>query len=243
MNSDKIKKQNDSIYNSLVSKGVTFERIVISDDDTEERKVELLQEENAKLKELAKSHKPPPQPKKEKVPQPAPKPKEQKKDEDEEEEENHTEKKKQYSTITNTESIKRHFFNGELEEFNNEIKQHPFHYYTANYKYNSDKDGAMEFSATNLLRNFVKNMDNFRKYFIIVFRCYKVGSNYEYESSWIVNTNDNLNEVLEDFYEEFEFVKVNENIENFLKDMEKKMTTDDYPVINNRTLIGEFYVH
>lgn len=245
MNSDKIKKQNDGIYNSLVLKGVNFERVVINDDDTEEKKVELFQEENARLKELAKSHKPPPQQKKEKVQQHATKPKEQKekKKEEDNDEENNNEKKKEYSTITNTENIKRHFFNRELEEFNNEIKKHQFHYYTVNYKYNSDKDGAPDFSAINLLKNFVKNMDDFRKYFIVVFRCYKVDSNYEYESSWIVNTNDNLNEILGDFYEEFEFLKVNEDIKNFLKEMEKKMTTDDYPVINERTLIGEFYVH
>lgn len=245
MNSDKIKKQNDGIYNSLVLKGVNFERVVINDDDTEEKKVELFQEENARLKELAKSHKPPPQQKKEKIQQHATKPKEQKekKKEEDNDEENNNEKKKEYSTITNTENIKRHFFNRELEEFNNEIKKHQFHFYTVNYKYNSDKNGSPEFSAINLLRNFVKNMDDFRKYFIVVFRCYKVDSNYEYESSWIVNTNDNLNEILGDFYEEFEFLKVIEDIENFLKEMEKKMTTDDYPVINERTLIGEFYVH
>lgn len=59
-------KQNDAIYQSLVSKGIQFERIVISEGIDEDAHFKLLQEENTKLKELSKANKPISVPKEEK---------------------------------------------------------------------------------------------------------------------------------------------------------------------------------
>lgn len=70
------------------------------------------------------------------------------------------------------EDIKRAFFNKEYDTFETLIKQHPLRYYRASYNYASDKDGAPEFVAKNLVKGFVRNLDDFRKYFITGFRCF-----------------------------------------------------------------------
>ena len=191
-----------------------------------------------------KINKPAPQPKKEKQPVQQAKPKEKKPKDDEEEEEDYVEKVKKFTIIVNMEDIKRHFFMNEIPEFNEEVRKHGLHFYEGNYKYNSDKDGAPEFSASNLLKGIVKQLDNSRKYLMTVFRCYKVGENYEYKSLWIVNTNDDFKEVIGDLHDDFEFTTIEDgNINNFLIDMNKKMIGDEYPVIDDKTLIGEVYVH
>jgi hypothetical protein len=246
MNSEKLLKQNDAIYNSLVSRGITFDRVVIKDDDGEEEKITLLTNENAQLKELVKANKPPPQPKKEKQPQivQQKKIKETNKDDETDDVDEYVEKVKSYSIIVNMENIKRFFFMNEIENFKEEIKMHNLEYYEANYRYNSDKDGAPEFSANNLLKGFGKKLENVRKYFMISFRCFKIGSNYKYKSLWIVNTTDNIRDVIGDFYDDFDFVKIpNNEINNFLINIEKKMITDESPLIDGELLINEVYIH
>ena len=71
---------------------------------------------------------------------------------------------------------------------------------------------------------------------MICFRCHKVGSNYEYKSKWIVNTNEPVINVIGSLYDDFEFKEVSEDFENFVKSMEK---LDE----NTEGLIGEAYVH
>jgi hypothetical protein len=99
-----LQKQNDSIYTSLVAKNIQFDRIVISDGTDEQEQLRLLNEENAKLKEVVKTNKPPPQPKEVKpiVPKQEAKPAESKpkeKKEDDEEEETYDEPVKKFDTI------------------------------------------------------------------------------------------------------------------------------------------------
>ena len=239
MNSDKLLQQNNSIYSSLEARGIAFDRTNIDEIDNEDDKVKLLIEENNRLKEVVKANKPPPQPKKEKQIQ---QPKQEKKDENDEDEENKV--KRKFSMIENMEDIKRSFFNNELNEFRNLIKDIPFKYYTANYKYNSDNDGVPEFVAKNLVKGFIKKFDKIGGYFMICFRCYKKDGNYEYESLWIVNTDNDMRDILNDFVDDFDFSLVTEdNIEGFLLNIEKKNTLDEPYEIDGKTLIEEGYVH
>ena len=62
-------KQNEMIYNSLLAKNITieFKKIGCVDGISEEEYLELLNNENSKLKELVKLHKPVQQPKEIKV--------------------------------------------------------------------------------------------------------------------------------------------------------------------------------
>jgi len=236
-----LQKQNESIYSSLVSRNILFERTIIPEEISEEEHINLLNEENNKLKECVKNNKPPPQPKKEKQKQeeqPQKKKKEVK--EDEEEEENYEEPIQKFDTITNMEELKRAFFNNDYEIFESQLKNNQFKYYKANYKYNSDKDGAPEFLAKNLLGGFVRNFDDYRKYFMICFRCFKLDSEevkYEYNSLWIVNTNEPINNVIGNiFWEYFDFEELND-IDNFILDFKK---IND---LENTNCIGESYVH
>jgi hypothetical protein len=49
-----LQKQNDGIHTSLFNKGICFERIVISDNASDDEKLKLLQDENFKLKDVLK---------------------------------------------------------------------------------------------------------------------------------------------------------------------------------------------
>ena len=232
-----IGKQNESIYNGLRAKGIEVERDIIPEGSDEETTWSILTAENNKLKELAKQNKPAPQPKEPKVVQPVQQASKPKKEEEDEVDEDELEPPKpKFDCITNMEDIKRAFFNKDYEVARTMIMAQPFKFFEVNYKYNSDKDGAPDFVARNLLKGFVRNFDDYRKYFMICFRCHKVGSNYEYKSKWIVNTNEPINNVIGSLYDDFEFNEVNSEIEDFVKSMEK---LDE----NTDGLIGEAYVH
>ncbi len=233
-----IQKQNEAIFSSLKAKGIEVEREIIPEGSDEATIIEILTKENNKFKELAKQNKPPPQVKEPKVVQPVQaqtsKPKKEQEDEDNEEE--YEAPKPKFDCICNMEDIKRAFFNKDYETAKSLIIANPFKFYEVNYKYSSDKDGVPDFVAKNLLKGFVRNFDDYRKYFMICFRCTKLGSNYEYKSKWIVNTLEPISNVIGSTYDDFEFTEVTDNIEEFIKSMEK---LDE----NTEGLVGEAYVH
>ena len=222
-------KQNDAIYNSLLLKNISFERININDEINNEDKIILLSDENEKLKTISKNNRPIQEIKIKKII-------ENKKNivEEDEKEENYEIPKKNFSTITNMEDIKRAFFNKEYELFNELVKNVKFKYYIANYKYSSDKDGSPEFIAKNLVKGFIRNLDDYRKYLMVCFRCYKNENNsYSYPSLWIINSNDNLKDIIESIYDDYEYTEDND-IDNFLKNIQKK---------EDENCIEELYVH
>jgi hypothetical protein len=239
-------KQNDSIYSSLISKGIQFVRIDISSIEDIELKLKMLLEENSKLKEVVKNNKPAPVPKESNpVVQVQPKKESTRiKDEDEDEDCNEVfeEPKAKFSTITNMEELKRAFCNGEYESFESLCKTNGFKYFTANYKYSSDKDGAAEFIARNLVKGFVRNMDELKKYLFVCFRCYQndlTNRIYSYSSMWIFNSNESLKTVLADMYDDFDFTEVSDlnQVSNFLFEF-RKLNQD-----LETNLIDEQYLH
>ena len=246
-----LQKQNDGIYSSLNARGIHFERIVIPEGTNEDEHLNLLKEENSKLKEVANANKPPPQPKEEKKKpeqtQSQPKKESKPKDNDEEDDEKTFEEPvKKFDVITNMEDLKRAFFSGDYNTFETEIKAHPFKFYKVGYKYDSDKDGVPDFSAKNLLKGFVRSFDDYRKYFMVCFRCWKHKSEtkFKYESLWIVNTNEKLSNIIGSMEEDFIFNEATE-IDNFILDIKKLPETDsEEPVyFGEYTCIGESYVH
>jgi hypothetical protein len=239
-----LQKQNDAIYSSLVSKNILFTRHVIGDITDETQIFEILSAENKELKELSKNNRPVQQvvEKKPTVPvveKKEPIPKEPKNDE---EDESFEEVKKSYTIIHNMEDIKRAFFNKEYELFEELVKQHEFIYYRVSYKYSSDNDNKPDYVARNLLKGFGRALDDYRKYFLVCFRCVEVEpKKYEYNSLWIVNTNDDLKTVIGSFYDDFDFqlqtFDVENNINKFLEELRKK----DMEIETN--IIGETYIH
>ncbi len=238
-------KQNDSIYASLVARNIEFVRVDISTIDNPEEKLAVLTDENNKLKEVVKANKPAPVPKEPKpTPPPQPKkesgPKEPKPD-DEEEEESYEEVKVKFNTITNMEDIKRAFCNKEYDTFETLIQPHPFKYYNVQYKYSSDKDGAPEFVAKNLVRGFVRNLEDSRKYLFAGFRCVLVdpaNKIYSYPSLWIVNSTDPVDKIIGSMSEDFNFVPVEpEQMALFLGDFRKTNFEAETNVVD------EVYLH
>jgi hypothetical protein len=225
-----ITKQNDSIYTSLVSKNIEFTRADVSSIIDNNKKLEILTDENLKLKELSKNARPPQVIKekvlpiiKEKVPEIH-------------EEESYEEPQKKFDTITNMEDIKRAFFSKDYDLFYTLIKEHNFKYYSADYKYSCDKDGVQSFIAKNLVKGFVRSLDDYRKYLLVCFRCFSSEHNtYTYPSLWIVNSNEPLSEIIGSVYEDFNYTEVSD-IKDFLTKF-RKIEVDD------SLLLDEGYVH
>lgn len=225
-------KQNDSIYNSLLAKNISFERTHINDEISNEDKIILLSEENEKLKNISKNNRPPPEVK---VVKPViVEVKETKEPKKDDEEENYETPVKKFTIITNMEDIKRAFFCKDYELFNELIKQFNFKYYRADYKYSSEKDGAPEFIAKNLVKGFVRNLDDYRKYFMVCFRCYKnENNNYSYPSLWIVNSEDDIKDIIGSNYDDYIYKEEND-IQTFLQNIQK---------VEDENCIEEAYVH
>ena len=132
-----------------------------------------------------------------------------------------------FETITNMEDIKRAFFSGEYDKFEELVKEHNFTLLYGTYKWSSDKDRAPEFVAKNLLKGFVRKFDDFRKYFIICFRCVqetKSPNTYSYPSLWIVNTLDD--KLIDKFSDDFTFTKA-EDSNTFYKLIRKEESSFD----------------
>jgi hypothetical protein len=229
------------------NKGIKFTKLSVDETVDIERQLDLIKIQNEYLKDISKQNRPPPQekPKEQVKPNEQPKQKDMKvehDDDEEDEEEFVKEVKPVYSTITNMENIKRACFSKDYTTAAELIKHQPFKFYKANYKFSSDNIGRPAYVAKNLLRGFVQVLDEYRRYFMICFRCIlidKETNEYRYPSYWIVNTNDDLKAVLGSVYNDFEFVAVEgeEAVSKMLKRMEKNEDEND------EALIGEVYLH
>ena len=235
-----LKKQNDGMEIGFKNKGIPFTKLSVDHMDPE-KELMIVKDYNHYLKNISAANRPPPQEKQKPVKQAAPKKKEED-DDDQGDDDVPKDLKPIYSTIVNMEDIKRAFFNKEYDNFNDLIRQHPFKYYQANYKYASDNTGRPQYVAKNLLRGFVQGLDDYRKYFIVCFRCIltnKEINEYIYPSYWIVNSNDDIKTILGSLHDDYEFNLVEEpaEITRLLKKMEKTETEED------DTLVGEIYLH
>lgn len=236
---DNLKKQNEGMETAFKNKNIEFTKLSTDSIDPE-IELNLLKNYNEYLKGISKNNRPPPQEKPVKQEQKPTAPKEN--DDDQGEDDVSKEVKPVYSTIVNMEDIKRAFFNKEYDNFKDMIREHPFKYYTSNYKYASDNTGRPGYVAKNLLRGFVQGLDDYRKYFIVCFRCIltnKETNEYSYPSYWIVNSNDDIKTILGSLYDDYDFNLVEEQneITSLLKKMEKNENEED------DTLIGEVYLH
>jgi hypothetical protein len=236
-----LKKQNESMESAFKNKQIEFTKLNTDNIDPE-IELDLLKNYNEYLKGISKNNRPPPQEKpvkQEQKQEKLPQKKKEEDDDDQGEDDVHKDLKPVYSTIVNMEDIKRAFFNKDYESFNALIRQHPFKYYNVNYKYASDNTGRPAYIAKNLLRGFVQGLDEYRKYFIVCFRCLKEDNGYSYPSYWIVNSNDDIKTILGSLYDDYDFnlVEEQDEIANLLKKMEKNENEED------DTLIGEIYLH
>jgi len=238
-----LKKQNEGMEIAFKNKNIEFTKLSTDNIDPE-IEFKLLKNYNEYLKGISKNNRPPPQEKpvkQEQKQQITPKKKEDDED-DQGEDDVPKEVKPVYSTIVNMEDIKRAFFNKDYETFNTLIGEHPFKYYTSNYKYATDNTGRPAYVAKNLLRGFVQGLDDYRKYFIVCFRCILVNketNEYSYPSYWIVNSNDDIKTILGSLYDDYDFNLLEEQSEitSLLKKMEKNENDED------DGLIGEIYLH
>lgn len=231
-----LKKQNEGMETGFKNKGIQFTKLSIDSVDLESELL-FLKDYNEYLKNISKQNRPPPQEKPKVEETQLVKPKQN----DDDDDDIPKEIKPVYSTITNMEDIKRAFFSKEYDDAFALIKQHPFKFYKANYKYADDNNGRPSFVAKNLLRGFVQTLDDCRKYFMICFRCILINkgpNQYRYISYWVVNTNDDLKVILGSTYYDYDFIQVkDEDSYKMLRQMEKNEDEND------DDLVGEVYLH
>ena len=234
-------KQNEGMEASFKTKGIPFTKLSIDSVDPETELL-MLQNYNKYLKEISLANRPV----KVKEEKPAVKEPIKVAKDDDDDEPSYKEAKPVFSTITNMEDIKRAFFSKDYDTFNTLVRQQPFKYYKANYKYADDNNGKPAFVAKNLLRGFVQNLDDYRKYLMVCFKCIIAPNSdkpihYKYHAYWIVNSNDDLKTIIGSIYDDFEFFEVDsddpERVVIMLREMQKN--DDD----NDPTLVGEAYLH
>jgi hypothetical protein len=150
--------------------------------------------------------------------------------------ENYEDKKIDYPLLVNLEELKRSFFSPDNEEyrpFNDIIKENNFIYYRVNYKYSSDMCKRPDYMALNLNNGFVQRFEDYKKYLFVCFRCFQYNDDYEYVSYWLYNSTENINIVLKNEIEDFQFeeIKMIEFVKNF-----NKMDKNLYNLINEKYL-------
>ena len=94
------------------------------------------------------------------------------------------------------------------------------------------------------VKGFVRNFDDYRKYFMICFRCWKHQdiTQYKYESLWIVNTYEPIQNIIGSMCDDFKFEEITE-LDDFIGWIKKIPETEEPVFINGYTCIGESYVH
>lgn len=249
-------KQNDSIYSSLNSRGIHFERILIENGISDDDHLKLLKEENTNLKiKVNENKQQQPKEKKNLISVPIPeqvtiplqlKKESKPKNNDEDDEETFEDPVKKFDTIINMEELKRAFFSKDYETFESQIKSSQLKFFNVKYQYDYEMENKLEYMAKNLLNGFIKKFDKYKKYFMICFRCWKhqYENKYKYESIWIVNTNEKISNMIGDFVDDFIFTEITD-VDYFISNI-KKLDNIDYDeavFINNYTCISEEYVH
>jgi hypothetical protein len=237
-----LKKQNEGMETAFKNKNIPFTKLS-NENIIYDTELLLLKEYNNYLKGISAANRQPSQEKikvkeKEQV-------KEHNKRENDDENEIVKEVKPVFSTITDMDDIKRAFFNKEYETFHTLVNNVSFKYYKATYKYANDNTGCPSFVAKNLLRGFIQNLDDYRKYLMVGFRCvsYSDSNNvthYEYPSYWIVNSNDELKTILGSLYDDFEFNEITNDIEKVINMLHKMRKNEDEM---DNALVGEVYLH
>jgi len=144
-----------------------------------------------------------------------------------------------FQTIGNLENAKRAFFNEEYDKFESDVLAKPYKFYTCYYKYSADYNGKPEFIGRNLNNGFNKQLEDYRKYLMCVFRCHKlINYMYQYTSLWIVNTPEDLSKIIGTIHDDFEWEELvtEESKKKFLNKFKKQEETDS-------ELISECYLH
>jgi len=143
-----------------------------------------------------------------------------------------------FEIINDLEPLKRNFFNKEersLELLRTELNNYKF--YVIKYNYSNSMFGKPEYMACNLMKGFIKRLDNYTKYLFGVFRCFTNESNgdYIYVSYILLNTPSSFTEIFGNVLDDFSFEEIDGN-----KFIDKIIENTGE---NNLNLLDENYIH
>lgn len=143
-----------------------------------------------------------------------------------------------YEMINDLEPLKRNFFNPDerdLNYLNDELIKNDYKYYALEYNYSDHMFGKPDYIASNLLKGFIKRMENYSKYIFGVFRCFNdENNNYFYVSYLLFNTLS-FEKILEKELDDFGIEQINKDkfMEKIIENTKEK----------NLNLLSEKYIH
>lgn len=127
-------------------------------------------------------------------------------------EEYYSEPKIEFPTVGSLELCKKNFFDGNTIAFMEELRSNHFKIYFAEYKYVHDYEHKPSFIVDNLLRGFVQQLENKRKYLFVCFKCLQKNGSYIIQAIWICNCPIPMEEIVSDKYDDFEWEELDVNI-------------------------------
>lgn len=114
--------------------------------------------------------------------------------------------------IGNLEPVKRAFSNKEYQQFQELLEQQspPFRYLAGTYRGAEEFEGRPDFILHNRNKGFLQSdpLEKNRAYLFVAFSCFRKEGKLVFQSYWIVNTEDPLEQLLEDELDSFELNEV-----------------------------------
>lgn len=145
-----------------------------------------------------------------------------------------------FQIINDLEPLKRNFFNKEersLDLLRTEINNNNYKFYVIEYNYSNIMFGKPEYMVCNLMKGFIKRIDNYTKYLFGVFRCFnnKNNGDYIYIAYILLNTPSTFTEILGNLLDDFSFEEINSD--RFINKIIENAGE------NNLNLLDENYIH
>ncbi len=145
-------------------------------------------------------------------------------------EENYQDPEVKFPTTGSLEPCKSSFFTGDLILFMKELTSGKYRIYFTEYRYSSEYDGSPTFILDNLLRGFVQQLEEKRKYLFTGFKCTKNINGYNISGIWITNCTLPMEQIAHGKYDDFEWEELDANInahsEKMLRVLQRESSTN-----------------
>lgn len=145
------------------------------------------------------------------------------------EEENYQDPQVKFPITGSLEPCKSSFFTGDNASFMKELATGKYRIYFSEYRYTNEYDGRPTFILENLLRGFVQQLEDKRKYLFTGFKCTK-NTSFNICGIWITNCTLAMQQIVGDKYDDFEWEELDVNIvahaEKMMRVLQKESSTN-----------------
>ena len=121
------------------------------------------------------------------------------------EEETYQEPETKFPTTGSLEPCKSKFFAGDTISFMEELRSGRYRIYFTEYRFSNDYESSPTFVVDNLLRGFVQQLEDRRKYLFTGFKCIRINESYTINGIWITNCTLPMEQIVAGKYDDFEW--------------------------------------